>query len=101
MLEALKSKEFEPAPAEHLLAAFKLLDPDGKGYIQEDVLRNLLTTKGIKFEAEQYKDFKTYAIDKTGQYFYYEDYVAKLMDENEEQMQLLLKDYPNFKVNKT
>jgi len=47
MLQVLMSNEFEPAPAEHLLAAFKILDPEGKGYIKIDVMHQLLTTKSI------------------------------------------------------
>jgi len=43
----LLSNEFEPNPAEHLLAAFRILDPEGKGYIKKDVMHQLLTTKGI------------------------------------------------------
>ena len=31
---------------ELLLAAFKVLDPKNLGYVKEDVLHNLLTTKG-------------------------------------------------------
>ena len=47
MLQVLMNNEFEPAPAEHLLAAFRILDPEGKGYIKKDVMKYLLTTKGI------------------------------------------------------
>ncbi len=47
MLQVLMNNEFEPAPAEHLLAAFRILDPEGKGYIKKDVMHQLLTTKGI------------------------------------------------------
>jgi Ca2+-binding EF-hand superfamily protein len=38
MLQVMSTNEFEPAPAEHLLAAFRILDPEGKGYIKKDVL---------------------------------------------------------------
>ncbi len=46
-------------------------------------MENLLTTMGINFRKEEYEDFENFAIDKSGQFFYYEDYVAKLMEENE------------------
>lgn len=85
------------------------MDPEGKGYIREDVIHNLLTTQGykinnitkigrIKFAENVFDQFHDYAIDKTGQYFYYEDYVAKLIEENEKHMQYLLKDYETFKI---
>ena len=38
MLEVLQSNEFEPNPAEHLLAAFRVLDPQGEGFIRADVM---------------------------------------------------------------
>ena len=47
MVGVLMTNEFEPAPAEHLLAAFRIMDPDGSGKISKDVLNTLLTTKGI------------------------------------------------------
>lgn len=47
MVNVLMENEFEPAPAEHLLAAFRILDPEGKGRIRYDVIRELLMTKGI------------------------------------------------------
>ena len=46
MLEVLAKNEFEPSPAEHLLAAFKVLDTEGKGRIPFDLLKNLLMTEG-------------------------------------------------------
>ena len=47
MLSVLTINEYEPNPAEHLLAAFRVLDPESKGYIKKDIMRELLTTKGI------------------------------------------------------
>ena len=49
------NNEFEPAPAEHLLAAFRILDPEGKGYIKKDVMKYLLTTKGIQLRDREYE----------------------------------------------
>ena len=47
MLDVLMKNEFEPSPAEHLLAAFRCLDPGNTGRIKVDVIKELLTTKGI------------------------------------------------------
>lgn len=97
MLQVLMSNEFEPAPAEHLLAAFKILDPEGKGYIKIDVMHQLLTTKSIQLRPTEYEFFKQFALDKTGQLVYYEDYVARLIDENERHLEHLLKGFETFK----
>ena len=91
------TNEYEPNPAEHLLAAFRVLDPEGKGYIRKDVMRTLLTTKGIPLRPREYTQFENFAIDKSGKYIYYEDYVTKLIEENERHREFLTKDYENFK----
>ena len=88
----------EPDPAEYLLAAFRVLDPEGKGFIERDIMKNLLMTMGINFREEEYNDFEAFALDKSGNWFYFEDYVAKLMEANEQQHEYLIKDYPNFKA---
>ena len=44
-----------------------------------------------------YEEFKKFAVDKTGQFVYYEDYVAKLVEENDQHLQTLIKDYETFK----
>ena len=98
MLDVLEKNEFEPNTAEHILAAFRLLDSEGKGRIPYDVLKNLLCTEGIPFREEEITSFENYALDKSQKYVYYEDYVAKLMDENDQHIEEFLKDYPTFKA---
>ena len=95
MLEVLEKNEFEPSPAEHLLAAFRVLDTEGKGRIPFDVLKNLLMNEGIPFRDEEITSFENYVSDK---YVYYEDYVAKLMEETNQHTEEFLKEYPTFKA---
>ena len=45
---------------------------------------------------KEYDPFINFAIDKTGNYVEYEDYVAKLIDENERHLEMLLKDFEEF-----
>lgn len=42
----LKDRDFEPDDPEALLAAFKMLDPEGKGYIEIEEMRRHLETEG-------------------------------------------------------
>ena len=93
LVGVLMKNEFEPAPAEHLLAAFRILDPQGTGKISLDVMKELLTTKGIPFRKEEIDAFSRYAMDKTGEFVEYEDYVAKLVEENERHLEGLLQDW--------
>ena len=93
MLQVLMSNEFEPATAERLLDAFKILDPNGLGYVRKDVMHQLLTTKGIPLRPTEYDIFKQFAIGKDPDKIYYEDYVARLIEENERHLEYLLKGY--------
>ena len=53
MINVLMNNEFEPAPAEHLLAAFRILDPQNTGRIKKEIIENLLATKGIPLIATE------------------------------------------------
>ena len=66
MLDAMMGNEYEPNQAEELLASFRVLDPESKGYIKKDVMKELLTTKGIHFRPREYELFITYAQDPSG-----------------------------------
>lgn len=57
LVSVLMSNEFEPAPAEHLLAAFKCLDPTNSGRIKKDVITELLCTKGIPLRPQEFPVF--------------------------------------------
>ena len=58
MLEVLQVNEYEPSPHEHLMTAFKILDPEGKGYIRRDVMKALFTTKGIPLRPREFANFE-------------------------------------------
>ena len=99
MLKVLQENEYEPNPAEHLLAAFRVLDPEGKGFIQLDVMKELLTTKGIHLRPREWDNFQSFAVDKSNKFIFYEDYVTKLIKENEAHREFLVKDFDTFKLN--
>ena len=96
MVNVLMTNEFEPAPAEHLLAAFRIMDPQGTGRIPKDILVELLTTKGIPLRNVEIQSFEKFALDKTGDFVEYEDYVAKLVEENERHLEGFLRKYETF-----
>ncbi len=58
LVDVLMKNEFEPSPAEHLLAAFRILDPKNTGRIHVDIIEELLTTKGIPLREKEYNGFK-------------------------------------------
>ena len=57
LVDVLMKNEFEPSPAEHLLAAFRILDPTNSGRIRADIIQELLTTKGIPLREKEYNQF--------------------------------------------
>ena len=60
-------------------------------------MKELLTTKGITLRPREYENFMDLAVDKTGQYVFYEEYVTKLIQENDRHRDYLVKDYDAFK----
>ena len=74
-----------PAPESHsraptvvACAGPQTLDPDNKGYIEAEKLRNLLTTHGERFSQEEIDDFLSFASDSETGLMHYEDYVMQV-----------------------
>lgn len=69
MLKVLREKEFEPDEPEILMAAFKLLDQEEKGYIEVEVIRNTLQKNGIEFNNEEIDMFVNFATNNDPKLF--------------------------------
>ena len=69
MLKVLREKEFEPDEPEILMAAFKLLDVEEKGYIELDIIKNTLQKNGIEFTNEEVNMFIKFATNEDNEYF--------------------------------
>ncbi|KAG7383424.1 hypothetical protein PHYPSEUDO_003664 [Phytophthora pseudosyringae] len=78
MLEVLYTNEYEPDTDETLLAAFRVIDTEKKGYIEAEVMRELLSTKGTPFREKEMEAFLAAAKDPPTGRIYYEDYIAVL-----------------------
>eukprot|EP00933_Yihiella_yeosuensis_P078330 TRINITY_DN8966_c1_g1_i1.p1 TRINITY_DN8966_c1_g1~~TRINITY_DN8966_c1_g1_i1.p1 ORF type:complete len:192 (-),score=50.68 TRINITY_DN8966_c1_g1_i1:126-701(-) len=85
MLRFLSEHVYDPDDSETLLAAFRVLDPEGRGYIDSNMMHEMLSTNAAKaadgFRERETSDFLEYAKDKESSEssrIYYEDYVAKL-----------------------
>lgn len=66
------------APTVLARARVQTLDPDNKGYIEAEKLRNLLTTHGERFSQEEIDDFLSFASDSESGLMHYEDYVMQV-----------------------
>jgi calmodulin len=96
MLNVIINNEYEPDDTERLLAAFRLLDENKRGFIDTETMKVIMTEKGIKFYEPEWESFKKYAEDPETNTINYEDYVANLVQENEEHMEKLMKSYEKF-----
>eukprot|EP00446_Apocalathium_sp_SHHI-4_P016608 CAMPEP_0177218840 /NCGR_PEP_ID=MMETSP0367-20130122/36033_1 /TAXON_ID=447022 ORGANISM="Scrippsiella hangoei-like, Strain SHHI-4" /NCGR_SAMPLE_ID=MMETSP0367 /ASSEMBLY_ACC=CAM_ASM_000362 /LENGTH=204 /DNA_ID=CAMNT_0018668505 /DNA_START=65 /DNA_END=680 /DNA_ORIENTATION=+ len=99
MLRDLMDRVYDPDDSETLLAAFRVLDPEGKGYIESNLMHEHLSTRGGKaadgFREREMGDFLEYAKDKESadsSKIYYEDYVAKLTADIEKHLEHLYQD---------
>ena len=53
VLRALSTNEYAPDSDDQLLAAFRVLDPEKRGFVEADVMRELLSTKGTPFREKE------------------------------------------------
>eukprot|EP00812_Abedinium_dasypus_P007405 NODE_1942_length_1030_cov_229.762051.p1 GENE.NODE_1942_length_1030_cov_229.762051~~NODE_1942_length_1030_cov_229.762051.p1 ORF type:complete len:189 (-),score=60.98 NODE_1942_length_1030_cov_229.762051:298-864(-) len=103
IFRCLSEHIYDPDDAETLLAAFRVLDPEGRGYIDQNLLHEHLSTRGGKsvdgFREKEIQDFTEYAKDKDttdSSRIYYEDYVAKLTADVEKHLESLYQDARRF-----
>lgn len=99
MLRVLKEGEYKPDDPETLLAAFKILDPEGKGFIEIDEIKRHLETQGIEFASKETQDFIDFATSKdpNATVIYYEDYLSRLYSFIDKHLEGVMKGYSTFK----
>lgn len=78
MLRVLLDRQYEPDSEEMILQAFKVLDPENRGYIDEHTMHELLTENEYAFRDKEWEDFCRISKDPDTNYIHYEDYVSML-----------------------
>jgi Ca2+-binding EF-hand superfamily protein len=78
MLRVLLERLYEPDSEELILQAFRVLDPENRGYIDEHTMHELLTENEWAFRDKEIEDFMRVAKDPDTNYIHYEDYVSML-----------------------
>ena len=98
----LKDQEFEPDDPETVLAAFRLLDPEGKGYIEIEEMKRHLETSGIEFGQKETQDFVEFATNKDSEakVIYYEDYLSRLYSFVDKHLENIMKGSSTFQAKK-
>lgn len=69
----------EPASPEKILAAFKVLDPEGKTYITKEYMSKMMMEEGEPFTQEELDEMLAVAIDPITGNIPYEFYINQLM----------------------
>ena len=53
MIEVLRDHEYEPDTDDRILRAFRVLDPERKGYLEAETMREILCTEGTPFREKE------------------------------------------------
>lgn len=78
VLQRLLDQEFPRDSDDRLLAAFHALDPERRGFIESETLREMLMTKGEMFTEDEVDDLLAFAADAETGLVHYEDYCTML-----------------------
>eukprot|EP00873_Tetraselmis_striata_P006582 jgi/Tetstr1/426846/TSEL_017060.t1 len=73
-----KKSELQRDDYHRLLRAFKFFDPEKRGWIPADYLKNLMLTKGEVFSSDEVNHMLSAAVDEDTGRIYYEDYAMLL-----------------------
>ncbi|CEL95513.1 unnamed protein product [Vitrella brassicaformis CCMP3155] len=95
MLRCLLQKRFDPDDEDNLLSAFRVLDPEGRGYIEVDQMKRYLASGSSALREKEMSEFVDFAVDKEqgeAARIYYDDYVAKLTSFVDRHIENLYKD---------
>ncbi|XP_055845202.1 dynein regulatory complex protein 8 isoform X2 [Episyrphus balteatus] len=75
----LTERKMEPASPEKLLEAFKVLDPDGKGFLTKEFMSKIMMEEGEPFTQEELDEMMAIAVDAQTGNISYEYYLNQLM----------------------
>ena len=76
-----QQNDFTRDSEDKILRAFRAFDPEGKGYIDGEYLKNLLLTRGDAFRPKEAQEMLAAAVEEQSGRVYYEVF-AKLLAED-------------------
>ncbi|XP_019554218.3 dynein regulatory complex protein 8 isoform X2 [Aedes albopictus] len=77
--QLIAEHKLEPAPPEKLLKAFRVLDQEGKGFVDREYMTKLITEEGEPFTAEELEEMMAVAVDMATDKIPYENYLNQLL----------------------
>mmetsp|Transcript_4304 Transcript_4304/g.6128 ORF Transcript_4304/g.6128 Transcript_4304/m.6128 type:complete len:163 (+) Transcript_4304:249-737(+) len=81
MIKVLKDNLYPPDDRDTLMQAFKVLDPEGKGEIDEQVMVEALTSNNFAFHDKEVEEFLSVAKDPRTGKVHYEIYIEQLLNQ--------------------
>jgi Ca2+-binding EF-hand superfamily protein len=63
------------------MRAFRAFDPEGKGYIDGEYLKNMLMTRGDAFRPKEAQEMLAAVEEEASGHIYYEDFAALLAND--------------------
>ncbi|KAK9885907.1 hypothetical protein WA026_013781 [Henosepilachna vigintioctopunctata] len=79
MAQIISERKFQPAPAEKLLEAFKILDIEGKTFLTKEKLSTLMTESGEPLQLDELEEMMQIALDPETNTVPYEVYINEIM----------------------
>lgn len=74
-------EEYTRDNEEKIMRAFRAFDPEGKGYIEGEYLKNILMTRGDSFRPKEAQEMLAAAVEESSGRIYYEDFAALLAND--------------------
>ncbi|XP_065077194.1 dynein regulatory complex protein 8 [Ochlerotatus camptorhynchus] len=93
--QLIAEHKLEPAPPEKLLKAFRVLDQEGKGFVDRDYMTKLITEEGEPFTAEELEEMMAVAVDMATDKIPYENYLNQLLHEPQDSIYTLADKFKN------
>mmetsp|Transcript_10639 Transcript_10639/g.12415 ORF Transcript_10639/g.12415 Transcript_10639/m.12415 type:complete len:168 (+) Transcript_10639:295-798(+) len=76
-----QASDYKRDNEEKILRAFRAFDPENKGFVEGEYLKNLLMTRGDAFRPEEVTELLGVALDEQSGNIYYEDYAELLAND--------------------
>lgn len=89
----LFQRKMEPSPPEEIQEAFKVFDPQNKGFIEKDIFCRMMSHFGEAMTDNELTNMMRSAVDPSDNRIYYESYISQLIHEPEDSIYKLAEKY--------